>query len=107
MKGHLPAVILTVLATEGTLYGLEIVRTVQARSAGVITLTAGGLYPALRRLENKGWVSVEMRRQEHGGGPVNYYTITSVGREAMVHEVAESERFYEALQKIWNPSAPG
>lgn len=99
MKGNLPALLLTVIADEGPLYGLEIVREVETRTHGELVLTAGGLYPALRRLENKGWVRVETRRPPQGGGPVSYYTITEAGRDALASEREETRAFWQKLME--------
>lgn len=57
MKGNLTALLPTVIADEEPLYGSEIVREVERRTHGDLKLTAVGLYPALGRLENKGWVT--------------------------------------------------
>jgi PadR family transcriptional regulator, regulatory protein PadR len=85
LKGHVDLLLLAVLADEPT-YGYRIVELLRERSAGVLDLAEGTVYPALYRLERQGvvtssWSTVEGRRRR-------VYRLTRAG----VKELAERRR---------------
>ncbi len=100
MKGNLEVILLTVIADEGPLYGLEIVREVQSRTQGALVLAAGSLYPPLHRLEKRGWIRSETRRSPHGSGTVTYYTVTEAGRDALAEQRELTKTFIQTLQEL-------
>ena len=55
MKGHLDALLLAVLES-GPLHGYAVIEALQQRSGGTLDLPTGTVYPALRRLEDAGWI---------------------------------------------------
>jgi DNA-binding PadR family transcriptional regulator len=101
-KGSTPLLILSVLSAE-KMYGYQIMRELEQRSAGYFTMTAALLYPALHQLEADGLVESEWQ-ENPGKRRRKYYTITSRGRKALVNNKAEWETFLTNLFKTLQPS---
>jgi len=101
-KGSTPLLILSTLATE-KMYGYQIMRELEQRSAGYFTMTAALLYPALHQLEAGGLVESEWQ-DNPGKRRRKYYTITSKGRKALVDNQAEWQTFLANLFKTLQPS---
>ena len=78
------AALLQALAAGGEGYGLELIDRVKQQTNGAITLLQGRVYPALRELEQEGFVkSYESDPlPERGGRPRRYYKLTAEGRRA-------------------------
>ena len=87
----------------GESYGYEIIRTVRALSHNHLDWSEGMVYPALRRLEQKGllksrWVDSE------AGPRRKYYSLTRRGRVALERERDAWMTVNAALQTLWGPS---
>jgi PadR family transcriptional regulator PadR len=78
IKGVAPVVVLEVLS-RGRMYGYELSEAVEQRSAGILTLGRGTLYPLLYNLEAKGLVKGEWEENE-SARKRRYYTITGEGK---------------------------
>lgn len=80
-KGSIQLCLLALLSREPT-YGFQILRELREMSDGFFDLKEGTLYPALRRLEERGFV--ESRWEERASGaPRKYYRLTKRGRTAL------------------------
>jgi DNA-binding PadR family transcriptional regulator len=101
-KGSTSLLILSTLATE-KMYGYQIMRELEQRSAGYFTMTAALLYPALHQLEADGLVESEWQ-DNPGKRRRKYYTITSKGRNALVDSQTEWQTFVANLFKTLQPS---
>lgn len=101
-KGSTTLLILSVLSVE-KMYGYQIMRELEKRSAGYFTMTAALLYPALHQLEADGLVESEWQ-DNPGKRRRKYYTITSSGRKALVKNKAEWQTFLTNLFKTLQPS---
>ncbi len=88
-RGSIQLCLLALLAKEET-YGFEILRELRERSNGFFDLKEGTLYPALRRLEERGFVESHWKEPGpgEGGMPRKYYRLTSRGRTALTEAVA-------------------
>jgi DNA-binding PadR family transcriptional regulator len=62
----------------------------------------GSLYPALHRLEAKGWIVAEWRRSDKGKR-ARYYRLTALGRKQLVSEQSKWHAFARAIGLILNP----
>jgi len=80
-KGSVQLCLLALLAKEQK-YGFQIIRELRDRSDGFFDLKEGTLYPALRRLEERGFVESHWVEPE-SGNPRKYYRITERGRRAL------------------------
>jgi DNA-binding PadR family transcriptional regulator len=86
------------------MYGYQIMRELEQRSAGYFTMTAALLYPALHQLELDGllksnWQDGQGRRKR------KYYSITPKGKKALAASQAEWKKFIANMQKTLEVSA--
>jgi transcriptional regulator len=100
--GTLDMLVLTTLAFRGRLHGFEIAEAIQHRSADVLHVEEGSLYPALQRLLLKGWVTGEWGRTTENRR-ARYYEITPAGQRQLQSEIAAYERVSAAIGRILKP----
>jgi PadR family transcriptional regulator PadR len=79
--------------------GFTIARTIQLRSDAVLLVEEGSLYPALHRLEKRGWITsswgvTEQKRR------ARFYRLTPVGRRSLINETGRWERLVRAVGRI-------
>ena len=91
MQGTLDLLILKALSL-APMHGWGISQRIQQISEGTFDVNQGSLYPALYRLEKKGWVRSEWRTTENNR-EAKYYQLTAAGRRQLGDEI-ESWRFY-------------
>ena len=101
--GTLDMLILKTLAWKGELHGFEIADAIQQRSANVLTVEEGSLYPALQRMLVKGWVTGEWGRTAENRR-ARYYRLTTSGRRQLESEIASYERVSTAIGRILRPA---
>jgi transcriptional regulator len=94
-QGTLDLLILKVVAT-GPLHGYGIAQRLQHLSRNVVQVTQGSLYPALHRLENKGYLAAEWTESDTGR-EAKFYRLTRKGRAAMSVGEASWKRLSEAI----------
>jgi transcriptional regulator len=100
--GTLDMLILKTLAWKGELHGFEIAEAIEERSARVLTVEEGSLYPALQRMLIRGWVAGEWGRTAENRR-ARYYRLTAAGRKRLESEVASYERVAVAIARILKP----
>jgi PadR family transcriptional regulator, regulatory protein PadR len=93
LKGVAPVVVLEILS-RGRMYGYELSEAVEQRSAKVLSLGRGTLYPLLYNLEAKGLIKGEWDENE-AARRRRYYTITGEGKAQLAHQKEQ----WLALQK--------
>src|SRR5581483_5731803 len=97
--GTLDLMVLKTLDTLGPLHGYGIARRIEQVAQGILALNQGTLYPALLRLEQRGWI-----RSEWGASDNNrrakYYSLTRTGRKQLAAETAEWERIAAMMGRI-------
>ena len=86
LYGTLELLILKGLEVSGPMHGVAVADQIAARSGGLFRVEEGSLYPALHRLQAKGYVSWEWRRTEEGKR-AKYYEISRSGRRALTREL--------------------
>ena len=86
LYGTLEMLILRMLDTVGPLNGVGVADHIASRSGGLFQIEEGSLYPALHRLQAKGYVDWEWMKTE-GGKRAKYYEITKKGRRAVAKEL--------------------
>ena len=96
-RGHLDLVLLGVLA-EAPGHGYAIISALRERSAGVLDLPEGSVYPALHRLEELGWVGSDWRPV--GGRRRRVYRLTPEGRKAFTREKRDWSRLASAINAV-------
>src|SRR5580692_3290228 len=98
LQGTLDMLILKV-ATLRPIHGYAIVQRIQQISRDALEIRQGSLYPALYRLENRGWLKSEWKITEVGR-EAKYYSITKAGRRQLDAETAGWKRLCDAISLV-------
>jgi PadR family transcriptional regulator len=98
LKGTLDMLILKIVAL-GPIHGYAISQRIQQISKDYFRLEQGSLYPALHRLENRGWLAADWRATETGRD-AKFYKLTAKGRKQLEAEMESWERMSEAVALI-------
>ena len=83
--GTLDLMVLNTLASMGPLHGFGIARRIEQAAAGALALNQGTIYPALLRLEQKGWIKSAWGTSENNRR-ARFYSITASGRRQLASE---------------------
>ncbi len=98
VQGTLDLLILKALALEPE-HGFAIARRIRQLSKDVLHVQQGSLYPALHRLEHKGWIAAEWGISEQRRR-AKYYSLTAAGRRQLNKETASWERLAQAITLV-------
>ncbi|HEV2181480.1 MAG TPA: PadR family transcriptional regulator [Gemmatimonadaceae bacterium] len=98
LQGTLDLLILKTLTLE-PMHGWGLAHRIQELSRDALQVGQGSIYPAVVRLEQRGWVSTHWRTTENNRR-AKYYAITSAGRRAMGQELASWKRFVAAVTLV-------
>ena len=98
LQGTLDLLVLRVLR-RGTMHGWGIAQEIQQISRDVLQVNQGSLYPALRRLEERGWIDAEWGTSDNNRR-ARYYRLTTAGRRQLAQETASWEEFVLAVTRI-------
>lgn len=98
LQGTLDLLVLRVLR-RGTMHGWGIAQEIQQISRDVLQVNQGSLYPALRRLEERGWIDAEWGTSDNNRR-ARYYRLTAAGRKQLAQETASWEEFVLAVTRI-------
>ena len=98
LKGAVDLLILKVVAL-GPIHGYAISQRIQQISKDYFQVQQGTLYPALHRLENRGWLSAEWKASGTGR-EAKFYSLTKKGRKQLEAEMASWERMSDAVALI-------
>jgi PadR family transcriptional regulator PadR len=101
LQGTLDLLILRTLAG-ARMHGQGVARAIQATSRDVILVDHGSLYPALQRLEERGWIKAEWGTSENNRR-ARFYALTAAGRRQLVRETREWFTLAEAIGLILGP----
>jgi transcriptional regulator len=102
MHGTLDALILKTL-TRGPRHGYGIARWIEEATDDAVSVEEGSLYPALYRMERRGWIDAEWGTSELGR-KAKFYRITALGRRQLAADVAQWSRFSTAVSKVLLPA---
>jgi transcriptional regulator len=97
-QGTLDMLILKIVAL-GPIHGYAIAQRLQQISKEVLQVQQGSLYPALHRLENRGWMKADWRNSETGR-EAKYYSLTREGSRQLETENANWNRLAEAIRLV-------
>jgi transcriptional regulator len=87
----------------GPLHGYAIAKSLRDGSGEAITIEFGSLYPALKRLEMKGWIASKWDTSEHNRR-AKVYRLTPAGRKRLNQERSEWAEFVSAVARIMRPT---
>src|SRR5437867_9109934 len=105
LHGTLDVLVLKTLSG-GRRHGYAIARAIEDATAGVVPIEEGSLYPALYRMERKGWIEAEWGTSEVGRR-AKFYRLTPRGRRQLTARTAEWARFAAAISRVLLGPAPG
>jgi transcriptional regulator len=97
-QGTLDMLILKIVAL-GPIHGYAIAQRLQQISKEVLQVQQGSLYPALHRLENRGWMKSDWRNSETGR-EAKYYSLTRQGTKQLETENENWNRLAEAIRLV-------
>jgi transcriptional regulator len=98
LQGTLDMLILKILALE-PLHGYGIVQRLRQISRDALQIRQGSLYPALYRVESRGWVKADWKTTD-GGRDAKYYSLTPAGRRQLEEEQASWKRLTDAISLV-------
>jgi transcriptional regulator len=98
LQGTLDLLILKSLQL-GPMHGWGISQRLQQTSGDVLQVQQGSLYPALHRLENRGWIQAEWGPSDNNRR-AKFYELTAAGKKQLAREIAEWERLSSAIALV-------
>ena len=104
-QGTLDLLLLKIVAL-GPVHGYAIAQRLDQVSRNVVQVPQGSLYPALHRLENRGFLAADWRETETGR-EAKFYRLTRKGRQQLEAETASWERLAEAVSLVLRISEGG
>jgi PadR family transcriptional regulator len=102
LHGTLDALVLKTLSA-GPRHGYAIARAIEEATEDVIQVEEGSLYPALYRMEKRGWIEADWGTSETGRR-AKLYRLTNTGRKQLRLETAEWTQFATAVSRVLTPS---
>jgi transcriptional regulator len=105
LQGTLDLLILRTLIL-GAQHGQGIARAIQQASDEELLVEHGALYPALQRLEERGWISARWGTSSNNR-KARFYSLTAAGRKQLVKETAKWKRLAAAIGRILAPAKEG
>ena len=102
LQGTLDLLVLRTLLF-GPLHGHGIARAIQRNSDDLLLVEHGSLYPALHRLENRGWIASFWGTSDNNR-KAKYYRLTPTGRKQLAAQTTRWEEIVRAIGRILKPS---
>lgn len=102
VQGTLDLLILHTLST-GPAHGHTIAYAIERRSEDVLQVEHGSLYPALHRLEDRGWIAAFWGTSENNRR-ARYYRLTTTGRKQLLTQTNRWEQLVRAIGRILRPA---
>jgi PadR family transcriptional regulator PadR len=101
LQGTLDLLILRILVFKPE-HGQGIARAIHEQSEDVLLVDHGALYPALQRLESKGWISAKWGNSENNR-KARFYALTKNGRKQLVEETSQWRKLAAAIGRVLGP----
>ena len=102
VQGTLDMLILKILSTDSE-HGYGIARQIERLTDDVLRVEEGSLYPALHRMEKRGWLVAEWGLSENNRR-AKFYGLTAAGRRQLDSQASTWDRVSEAIQKVMKPA---
>ncbi len=99
LQGTLDMIILRTL-TLGRAHGHEIARHIQHTTEDLLQVEHGSLYPALHRLERRGWVTAKWEKAADRNREFKYYRLTTAGRRQLLREQSKWKQLTGAIARL-------
>ena len=104
VRGTFDLIILKTLSW-GPMHGLGVLRWIEDVTKHRLQIEEGALYPALHRLEQRGWLDAEWGYTENNR-KAKYYKLTALGKRQLTAELSKWERYTEAVGMIVGAARP-
>ena len=104
LQGTLDVLVLKALSW-GPMHGYGVARWLQQTTNDVLSIEEGSLYPALHRMERRGWIASDWGLSENNRR-AKYYKLTTEGRRQLRAESSTWSVFSEAVSKVLTATAP-
>jgi PadR family transcriptional regulator, regulatory protein PadR len=104
LRGTLDLLILKTLSW-GPMHGLAVLRWVEHVTGQRLQITEGALYPALHRMEQKGWLAADWGYTERNR-EAKFYRLTAAGRRQLTAELSKWSRYTEAVNLVITQATP-
>ena len=104
LQGTLDLLILKTLVL-GPAHGHTIAHAIEHRSDDVLQVEHGSLYPALHRLEDRGWIASFWGTSENNR-KARYYRLTPAGRRQLTEQTHRWDRIVAAIYRVLKPAGP-
>ena len=101
LQGTLDLLILKTIAV-GPAHGHTIAHVIERRSDDVLQVEHGSLYPALHRLEDRGWIASFWGTSENNSR-ARYYRLTPTGRQQLVEQTSRWDDLVRAIEGVLRP----
>lgn len=98
LKGTLDMLVLKTLSVQ-SMHGYAIAQHIERLSGGVFAVEQGSLYPALERLQTRGWVTSKWG-ESPTGRRARYYALTAAGRSRLGEKISSFDRVLAAIQAV-------
>jgi len=102
LQGTLDLMVLRTLETMGAQHGFGLAKRISQISGGALDLNQGTLYPALLRLEQRGWVRSKWGVSE-SNRKAKFYELTRAGRKQITQEANDWERTVAMMERFLKP----
>ena len=102
LQGTLDLMVLRTLETMGPQHGFGLAKRIQQISVGALDLNQGTLYPALLRLEQRGWIQSKWGVSD-ANRKAKFYELTRAGRKRIAQESEEWERTVAVMARFLRP----
>jgi transcriptional regulator len=99
LQGTLDLMVLKTLDTLGAMHGYGIAQRIQQISEDLLHLNQGTLYPALLRLEQRGWIASKWGASENNRR-AKYYSLTKAGKKQLATEAESWEKFSAVVNRL-------
>ena len=99
LQGTLEHLVLQTFKQGDAMHGFEVLEWIRSTTGGELVIEEGALYPALHRIEKRGWLVAEWGISPKGRR-AKYYRLTEKGRAALTREEVKWGRYVEAVAKV-------
>jgi PadR family transcriptional regulator, regulatory protein PadR len=103
LQGTLDMLVLRTLLT-GPAHGHQIAKHIQRTTEDVLQVEHGSLYPALHRLERKGWVLAKWEAPKDLNREFKYYRLSAAGKKQLITEQSKWNRLASAIERVMRPA---
>ena len=103
LQGTLDLMVLRTLETMGAQHGFGLAKRIQQISDGALDLNQGTLYPALLRLEQRGWIKSSWGVSDNNRR-AKFYELTSAGRRRITRETEDWTRMVALMERFLRPA---